>query len=245
MAWERAISHTSDTAAYWDAQSKFSDSVVVDAGAATLSVSQLAMKFSRVTPAGTREDLSEFTTHHAFIAGGGLYSRLSDAQKATVEGIWGTWWTTVKALCDSGITLVEYAWHDLDLGDAFYGPADRVTTASVAGTLVADRMPDQLAVDVTLRTASRKHWGRFYVVGIGTTKYEKAYGRPANTTCDSLATATRTAYLAEDAASIALVVCSKQHQGILTVDEIHCDNVPDVIRRRRPKQASYRKSYAS
>lgn len=242
--WEREITHTPGTAAYWEAQSAFSDAVVQPA-AGTLSASKCTLTWNRTTPAGTREDLATINLHMCIHVGAASYVRLTDTQKADAE-------TPIKAFIDAwalnGVnqwTHQEIVWHDVTAGDTFYGPADRRTTYTKVGGNAGNRMPDQNAVTVTLRTASRKHWGRFYLGGLPTNGYDTVYGRPANAICDAYASATRTLALALNSltAHTELVVYSHAHQAVMTVDEIRCDNVPDIIRRRRAKQSSYAKSF--
>jgi hypothetical protein len=58
---------------------------------------------------------------------------------------------------------------------------------------------------------------------------------------DGIATSTDTLISAAAAADFYLVVWSKTKQALLNVEKVECDNVPDVIRRRRPDTATYKK----
>jgi hypothetical protein len=186
--------------------------------------------------------------HFAVMVAAGTAAYLDASQKAEVETDLGPFWVSLNALMPSGVNIVDYVWHDWFEGDRFYGPADRITSSGgITGTIASSRLPDQVAATITFRTASRKHWGRMYVPSIAWTKMDSTYGRIANGTCDILASAARTLALATEAntARTSLVVFSLAHQAVLTIDEIHCDNVPDIVRRRRAKSASYRKAFTA
>lgn len=245
--WNREIVHKAATAGYWAEQSKFSDAVVIPAAADQLSASRVTLQFGRTTPTGTIEDLASFTMHLCIHVGSGVYGRLTDGQKADAEADLDTLMTAQMALMHQSHTLKGYAWHDVDAGDKYYGPVDRLTSKNIAGSAAGTRLPDQVAASVTWRTASRKHWGRVYVPGISHSSLDALYGRPTNGWCDQTASNFRTFAnaLLSNTAATELVVYSHAHQAILSVDEIHCDNVPDVVRRRRFKQPSYRKAFTA
>lgn len=244
--WERFITHTPATASYWAAQSKYSDTTT-QVASGTLGASKVDFLYSRATPAGTQEDFAQFGLHLCVNPVAAGYASLTDTQKADAETDLDALAAVIKALQPNEYTHTGYAWHDVTAGDQFYGPVDRITVRSNVGTSISGRMPDQLAANVTLRTASRKHWGRFYIPGVASDMLDFVYGRLNDATCDTLAGAVRTLGLALEAnsAKTVLVVYSHKHQAVMSVDEIHCDNVVDVIRRRRAKTASYRKSYSS
>src|SRR5262245_47377195 len=98
-----------------------------------------------------------------------------------------------------------------------------------------------------MKTPSRRNWGRVYEPGVAFSQYDAVYGRPTNAMCDTLASAWRTMLnnLVAKSTSVECVVFSKQYQANLVVSEVACDNVPDIIRRRRPKNPSYRKTFTS
>ena len=243
--WERIITHANTTDGYWAGQSYFSDTLLYSSDPAIVKCSLVTAVFTRTTPAGTREDVLTCTAALAKIGGGGVYSSLSGADMANAETDLNSWWTSQKGYTSNQCTLAEWRWHEVSAAIDKHGPAVRVTSVGVAGTLAASRMPDQVSATVTARTASRKHWGRVYLPMIGWGSTDTAYGRLSNASCDAIAGYWRTLALALDGRSIALGVWSPVGKAFLTTDEIHVDNVYDVQRRRRAKQASYRKSYAS
>lgn len=245
--WGHHILCAPSTRSYWDAQSKFSDSVVTNSSG-TGGTSRVTVNVSRTTPTGTREDWASFTLH--FCVGSWLANMvpLTDSQKADAEADLDTFTSAIFTnYIGNKFTLINYTWHDVQFGDQYYGPADRITPKSLVGSDSSARLPDQISTNVTFRTCSRKHWGRYYWMGIGALFYDSSFGRPSNATCDALASATRNLAngVLSNTAATELVVYSHKYAAVLEIARIDCDNVPDVVRRRRAKMASYRKTYTS
>jgi hypothetical protein len=122
------------------------------------------------------------------------------------------------------------------------GPPIRIKQHGGAGTGTG-RFPFQVATSITLRTGWPKHWGRFYVPN-------PAYAIDA----DGRIPATHRQFLADEvwdfkqeveaanfliATPVSQVSRQKAH-GLLGVNAVVVDDIPDVIRRRRPKQAAAR-----
>ena len=256
MPFEREIVHRAGEGAYWASQAKLVDTSVVDAGATALGCHRLTLEFSRTTASGTREDRMNCTAHIARHPGAGIYTKIPDsATFAVAEGHLDTWWTAQKALTADFVTLAGYRWHPVD-ADEFelddegrrydkLGPAERVTARSVAGTATNAGMVDQVAETVTLRTASRKHWGRLYLPGYPTTQFQPASRRFAAGGVDGIATAFRTLVMNLDGSGLELGVWSPRGRAFLTMVELRCDDVPDIQRRRRAKQVAYAKTFSS
>src|SRR5262245_30907452 len=183
--WGHHILCAPSTLGYWQAESKFSDTVVTPS-TAQASCSRVTLNFDRTTPIGTREDFASFTLHMFVGSWNANAVSLTDSQKGDAETDLNAWVSSWTAKASSAYTFTNYTWHDVAFGDQFYGPADRITQTGNPGTNAADRLPDQITTNITFRTASRQHWGRFYCPGLGAAQYEKTFGRPANTTCDWL-----------------------------------------------------------
>lgn len=246
MAWTHKIICDASTLSYWQGQSVFSDtSLAVATG--TPGVSKCTITWTRSTPAGTREDLCTINLHMAVVVTSTTVTQLNSSQKADAETDINTCLTSVANLQSNQFSTAEIVWHDLLFSEAKYGPADRRTVSVITGAAASARMPDQDSATVTFRTASRTHWGRVYVPGLERGAFDTTYARINNTAVDNLALFFRTLQnnLVANTASTEIVVFSKQYLAALTVSELVVDNVPDVVRRRRPKQSSYRKSYTS
>jgi hypothetical protein len=101
---------------------------------------------------------------------------------------------------------------------------------------------------VTEKTPVAKHWGRFYMPGMSASNLEAAGARWSDAMVDAAALSMST--LAQDLADdhIHLVVPVTQIDKIATrtlfgVSAVQVDDIPDVVRRRRPVSVSYRKVY--
>lgn len=66
-------------------------------------------------------------------------------------------------------------------------------------------------------------------------------GRFSNSYVDSVAGATNTLVTSAASSDFYLVVYSKTKNALLNVESVEVDNVPDVVRRRRWKTATYKK----
>lgn len=244
--WSHAITYKSTSAGYWGSQSVYSDTVLTDAGAASIGASILTMSWSRSVPTGLREDLCTCTCAFGGQFGGNLWGPLVDSDKATLEGLLDTWWTSQKALVHSTYTLVEYRWHDWHAGDALLGPADRVTSRSVAGTVVSStRLPDQDSSTLTFTTASRRHWGRIYLPGVVQGQLDGGFGRWSTTAVDNMATYWHTLLGSVASHSWDQLVVSRQHEAVLLLSTLQVDDVVDIQRRRRAKQPNHKKIFTS
>lgn len=125
------------------------------------------------------------------------------------------------------------------------GPPLHILTKNLVGGSGAFTLPYQSAMSVTFRTATRKHWGRCYLPGLHSGEIQSANGRFATATITSVANA-----FAEFASDLGAndfypMVAVTQQDGksataLMSIKELVVDDVPDVIRRRRPKQPSQR-----
>jgi hypothetical protein len=110
-------------------------------------------------------------------------------------------------------------------------------------------MPDQVALTTTFRTAGRKHWGRFYTGGWTGNELaaDAQQGHARGVAVDALSTAAKTLLndLYDDARKTWVCVWSPKYRGAMSVNEVSVDDTWDIVRRRRAKFPSYRKTYTS
>jgi hypothetical protein len=237
--------------AYWSSQAVNAGTAInVAATPDLVRGSKCQIVWTRDTPGGLREDV--MVTSIAFCAavgtGGAADStELSDSQKAAREGDLTTMLTTLQSLMASSVHKLSYRWHEIGCDIARPGPATRVAAATLSGTDSANaRLPDQVALDTTFRTCSRKHWGRNYWPGWTLGAFiTSGYGHCKATTVDTLALAVRTMVNAAETATTPVQVWSQQYRGFLAIKELDVDDTFDIIRRRRPKFPSYRKVYVN
>jgi hypothetical protein len=124
-----------------------------------------------------------------------------------------------------------------------HAPASPILYSSgplaIRGTGTGDQLPPQVACNVTLRTGSRRHWGRFALPGLET--QQLASGRWSTAAVDDIANAWLAAAATLAFAGYLNVVYSPAGLAWLGVTSVECDDVPDVIRLRRFATTGYRK----
>lgn len=230
---------------YWASQALQAGTVITVDANDTISVSKSQLVFDRTTPVGTREDVMVAGLWWCAPAGSNS-AFLSSADKTALDTAIAAWWTTMKAQTTTQYTLRETRWYDYSPLSSRPGPVDKVTASAVAGTSASGRGPDQIAITSTYKTASRKHWGRTYWPTLNAVVYTANYGRFSTTVCDTLANATRTLFQTTGSSGLVCpVVVSIGHKAVMGIRELQVDDVPDVIRRRRDKMATYRKQYTN
>lgn len=184
------------------------------------------------------------------ITGGNVDNSWTTSDYTTCEALFDTWLTAVKVYTASYGTYSEYRWYthqfnDPDTSPAIMdaGPPARVTAKAVVGTGGTSAAP-QVSMSVTEKTAWPRHWGRFYMpfssVAMGTGM------RFSTAAIDAVANATSTLYSGLATAEFFPVVPVTQidrspARALITVNQIQVDDVPDVVRRRRPRNTTYRK----
>lgn len=205
-----------------------------------VSVLRLQVRYE-VLRTGLQPDLFENVLHFVNTAGTLPGAPATDVQKGSVESAFDAFWTSARNRCPNHVGLKEYRWYRFSFADPLTGPPTRVTTKTSpivgGGPVVAP----QIAETVTLRTPLRKNWGRIYLPGaaIGTK------GLIDTGDVDAIANAFKTFATACDTADLNVVVYSPIKAAVFGVSAIECDDVADVVRRRRPKASTYRKILTS
>jgi len=130
------------------------------------------------------------------------------------------------------------------------GPPVRVSPTLEAGAQ-PNPVATQTSLSVTERTAFPHNWGRFYLPGLSSAVLNTS-GHVDSITVDTLGLAIRGAFTSTMASGIFPVVPTTRvgakapsdrtgdAYGLLTLDHIQIDDVPDVIRRRRLKSPIHR-----
>jgi hypothetical protein len=198
------------------------------------------------------EDKATIRFRIAKVVGGGLYSALIAAEFPPIETAMDALWTAQSPNMDIGHTVAEYRWFENRASHGAYpdgseivGPPVRITSKSIAGSTSVKRLPDQDAMSVTFRTASRKHWGRVYVPGLTQNVIDGTFGLFTNGVVDSMASAWRTFLLSLVANSQTIGVWTYKKGAFLDISALEVDNVVDIQRRRRVNASSYKHIYTS
>lgn len=218
----------------------------VDRDPTTTEWRRLQCVFNRATPTGTSEDKAICTFDLLNITGGAVDNTWITSDYTTAESKFDTFWTALIAGLSPKLTLSQYRWYKMAFtAPGTTGPSgpkayvdsvlpERITAKSITGTGTGtQQVPFQVAMTVTEKTALPKHWGRFYIPNPGMTMFD-AFGRIANPAF--VATPAGVLYAALADAELYAVVPSAAHRSLLGVTSIQVDDVPDVQRRRRPKQ---------
>lgn len=251
--YNKYLFYDSSMASYWDNQTLLSGSTRVSKDPGEIHGSIMTVLFSRTEATGVREDYAMFSLHLGGTLGTNTWGHLDDGLSATVEGLFDTAWTTIKAKVFSHIVLAGYQWRDYGAdfplgktGLSKPGPVRRLTTRSVAGTGANGPLPDQVAETVTFKTASRKHWGRIYLPPLDYIN-QTVNARMTTAVVDTVSGAIHTFVNAcnANATQIDTFVWSPKYRGQFSVTSIQMDDTFDVIRSRRAKQTTYRKEYTS
>lgn len=226
-----------------------------DAEQADIAWMRLNLRYSRATPTGTSEDMAQFKVDVVNITGGAIDSTWTAGDFTAVEGALDTFTTALAARIESGHVLKEYRAYrmmfnpdDPGVGNrsktngfaySQSGPPVWVKAKNVPGAF-APAMPYQTACAVTLKTGWPRHWGRCYIPGVAIGL--DTYGRFGATGRQAIANAFFD--LNDDltgAGFLPVVPITQVHNvafhGLLGVNQFVVDDIPDVIRRRRPKQA--------
>lgn len=206
------------------------------------------LTFTRTTPTGTTEDKAQVGFNIINITGGDLDSSWTSGDYSTCETQILSWWATVKTYVTDDYTLSHIKWYTkkhkavMDATHRFEksGPPVRVTVVGVAGTALNQRLPDQVAMSVTLKTHVPRHWGRIYLPGFAYNAIAATYGRwdTAYTTAVANATAELLDDLQDNDFFVVVPVTQVDGslaKGVLGVYEVQVDDIPDVIRRRRAR----------
>jgi hypothetical protein len=207
-----------------------------------IGVRRAQIVIARTAPTGFAEDVA--TMHFDFVnyTGGSPDDTWTTGDFTTLEGFLATWWTAVKVDVAPGNTFREVRWYRVGAGITPPNPAVRVQPFNVASTGASSALPPQVAISITNRTGSRKHWGRTYMPGAQIVA-TASDGRIASNKVDALALAVSNLYTSAAGADFNPVVYCPSTGSALAVESVSVDNIFDVIRSRRWQSTTYRKTY--
>lgn len=251
--WVRYVRYLLELADYWQGQSVTSDTDIEALTIESLVARKATLVWTRTEPAGVSDDVAVSNLHFINVDpnGGNLMPEWTGTHYDLVESRLTTWWTSQKTKHAPHWILSEVRWHRFGVdmpkgitGAYKYGPIERVHTFGTAGTYAGTSfLPDQCSIDATFVTASRRHWGRMYLPSPGGSL--SAEGRFNQAVVDDTATNLRTLINGCYTDGQAAVVWSPKYGGAFSIATLKVDDVPDVIRRRRPKRKVYEKAFTS
>lgn len=224
---------------------------------------KLMFSFQRATPVGTEEDFATISMHLAKRSAGAIDGAWGSGDYSQIDANITELWNVLSPLVHVSHTLTTVKYYsmsfnpDIPLGQTATGidpatgkflnmftksgPPLHIATFNLAGTSNQPPEAYQVAMSVTLRTATRAHWGRVYLPGMSSSDVAGSYGRFAGSATGFAANAF--AEFVDDCGKqdkfvvIPMTQADKKYAHALnTVSAVAVDDVPDVVRRRRPKQ---------
>lgn len=188
----------------------------------------------------TTRERGMFGVHYINTTGGDLDTTWVTADYAAVESAVQTMWTANAARFSTQVRLVEHRWYAFGPGVNPPNPPIRVTTlgSPIVGTGTISA-PHQTATTATFRTALRRHWGRIYLPTF--TPSLGAGGQTTQAICDNIAISVATMIKTPNTSQgIVPVVYDRNRHAALGVTAVEVDSVPDIIRRRRPRNPAFK-----
>jgi hypothetical protein len=239
----------------YDAIQGLTDSSHEESDETRLEWRRLVIGWTRPAPTGLIEDKAHITFDIANITGGDLDPSWTTADYTACETFFDEWANVVKTYQADSHTLKEYRWYEMRFRQtqtsthrfATTGPPLRTTAKTITGASTALELPYQVAMSVTERTGVPKHWGRFYLPGITGAMIQQgaAAGRWDPALTAAIGNATAELYQDLEGADFMPIVPVTQinkvfAKALLRVNQVVVDDIPDVIRRRRPRQVAAR-----
>lgn len=185
------------------------------------------------------------TLHWINLTSGEVDTSWITADFTAVESAIETYISGNLGAFSTGVRFIEHRWYAFGASIATPNPPARVTTLTtpLVGTSSGVFVP-QVGMTVTLRTALRRHWGRIYVPVVSSSYGTN--GQMSSTQVDGIAAAWRTALLVSPATQgVVPVVWDRARKLAFGVTALEVDSVPDIQRRRRPRDPGYKKIYTS
>jgi hypothetical protein len=203
------------------------------------------------------EDVRVATFHLLKVSGGNPVASWDAADFDAANARFRTWWLALRGWHQSTLKLLELRYYREGPGIEppqppvhVYGVPSGDQAGSSSSSVV---MPPQVAITVTEKAGTHKHWGRFYypaVAAVGPASMDAitVYGRVHTNLLSALANATDTLYEGLKADGLVPVVyraplpqrqtkkgatLAPRAASAWTVDDIQVDDLFDVVRSRR------------
>jgi len=216
---------------------------------------RVVSEFTRASPTGIDDDKAQFKLDLLNITGGQPDPTWNDADFLAVEAKLNTFHNAMASSLGSDHTLTRYKWYRMRFQTPYdptkrfadTGPPVRQVAKNVPGGR-SPWLPHQIAMSITLKTSVPRHWGRFYYPSPGSGLLEGTTGEGGRWTDAFTVSAANNAaqmvndlYEADFQVIVPVTQIDKvQTRGYLTTTEVQVDDIPDVIRRRRPRAPQVR-----
>jgi hypothetical protein len=187
----------------------------------------------------TSRERGMFGIHFVNSTAGAVDTTWVTADFTAVESAIATWWASNASSLPTAVRLVEHRWYPY--GPGFIGtksspiPPSRVNTLGtpLVGS-AAEPHVRQVASNITMRTTLRRHWGRIYVPMA--TNLFSTNGQMGSTDVNAQASKAKTMLTgAEASQGVVPVVWDRVRHQAYGITAIEVDSIPDIQRRRRPR----------
>lgn len=224
---------------------EYTGSALVSAGTSAVAgsgagVRRAQLRFTRTPPGTFTDDVAEMHFDFMNITGGTPDDTWTTTDYTDLEGYLATWFASVEGRMHTSHVWQEIRWYRVGTGVTPPNPAERVTLTGSGGTSSSVMLPPQNAASITLKTARRRQWGRTYFPGL-TTSDVTGNGQLGSGTVDDLANATDALATSAATKQFYLGVLSGVAGSFFAAETIQVDDIADIIRRRRWRNATYRK----
>lgn len=223
---------------------EYSGSALVSGGPSAVAGSGVGVRravidFSQTAPGTVVDDKRQIHWDFLNLTGGAPDDTWTSGDYSTLETILEAWLTGIQAYITQEGTWTAIKWYRVGTGVVPPNPAERTTVISSQGTGASLTMPPQTALSITLKTARRKNWGRTYLPGV-TSVGLGGRGAITASVVDTIGAASNTMVNAAIAADFHPGVLSKVAGSFFTLEQLQIDDVWDVIRSRRWKNATHK-----
>jgi len=228
---------------------------------------KIYVRYGRATPSATVEDDAVFTLNVSNITGGQLDGTWTAGDYAAVDGALQELLTGLDPFISTSHTMKDCRYYqagfnvDLPIGSNVWkagdpgdepkrfqkmGPPAHIFLPTGAnGSSPSQSAAYQVAMSVTFRTPAPKHWGRVYLPGTTAGELTGTFGRFSTATATAVANLFAEFQDDLNKLDFQVVVPTTQQDGkyatgLSGVTDMVVDDIPDVIRRRRPKQPGFR-----
>lgn len=203
-----------------------------------IGVRRATMEFTQTPPGSVADDVRLIHFDFLNLTGGVPDDTWTSTDFSTLTGHLSDFWTAIKPDLSTTLTAGVIRFYRIGPGIVPPNPAEFVTGAiGTSGGSAGAPLPPQDALSITLKTADRKRWGRTYLPGLVAT-HLGSHGEADGTIISDVGTATDALIAAAAADDFVMVVYSPTTEGAHTVESVQVDNLVDVIRSRRWRNAT-------
>jgi hypothetical protein len=204
-----------------------------------IGVRRVLLKITPPAPGGFTDDVRVMHFDFLNLTGGAPDDTWTDTDYAQAETAVENWFGAVQSCLSTTYTFHEARWYRIGPGVNPPNPAQKVFAVTNVGSSSSAELPPQCALSITLKTAARKQWGRTYLPGL-TTAMLGGFGLADSTKVNLVGAATDALIAEANTHDLHLVVYSPTKQAANTVESVQVDNVIDVIRSRRWRNATHK-----